>query len=530
MELNINLQPKQGVFDYMLENSQCSFLGYGGSRGGAKSGCARRTMLKRRLKYHATAGLILRRVWDDVLKNHVNKMWEEFPDLYQYYRAGEHVIVLPNESRLYFGSAETPTDVQRMAFGPEFMDIDIDQAEQFSEEELKQIKTTCRWPNTPLHRCKFGLFFNPGGIGAAYLQRIFSTLDYHDKEEKKDYAFLQAFGWDNIEWARQALLEDGYVGDCFGRKCKKCAVCVYYGWSDNKRFHYFIERTQYGQEMNKLPAHMRAGQLMGDFKKFSGQYFSNFDEAVHTWNLEDINFQPHWPRWISIDWGFKHHAVTAWHCQVGTVAEDGKSKPLVITYRELIKEQLSERALAEEICAANGKDQIGAIWAGHDLWKSESHGSTKERAMSAVFRAHGLPPMKQAKIDRVDGWRHMYTALDEGEWIITKNCKQCILAIPQGVYNEKEIKKNEDMLKTKDVGDDVRDCLRYGLYSQAHPEEVPDTISLQRRTAHLDPTCRAIQIAKLQGEIERKKQIITPNRSLPRYTRYAGRMGRRFFQ
>lgn len=514
----------------MLENSPASYLGYGGSRGGAKSGCVRRTMLKRRLKYPGTSGQIIRRVWDDVLKNHVNKMWEEFPDLYDFYRAGEHVIIMPNGSRIFFDSAETPSDVQRKAFGPEFMDIFVDQAEQFSEDELHQIKTTCRWPNTPLHRCKFGLFFNPGGVSAGYLQRIFATLDYHGEEKREDYSFLQAYGWDNIEWCRQALLEDGHVGDCFGKKCKKCAVCVFYGWTDNKRFNYFIERSQYGQEMNKLPAHMRAGQLMGDFKKFAGQYFSNFDEAIHVWPLEDINFQTHWPRWISIDWGFKHHSVITWHCQVGTVSEDGTRKPLVITYRELIKQGISERALAEEICAHNGKDKIVATYGGHDLWKEESGGSTKEKAMSAVFRSHGLPSMKHARIDRVDGWRHMYTALDEGEWIITKNCKECILAVPQGVYNEKEIKKNEDMLKTNDLGDDVRDCLRYGLYSQAHPEEIPETIRLQQRTSHLDPTNRAIHAAKLQAEMQsaRSDRGIVPNRSLARYARYTQRLKARF--
>jgi Phage terminase large subunit len=530
VNLNINLQPKQGVFDWMLENSEASFLGFGGSRGGAKSGCARRTMVKRRIKYPGTSGQILRRVWDDVLKNHVNKMWEEFPDLHEYYRAGEHVIVLPNNSRIFFDSAENKIDVERKAYGPEFMDIFIDQAEQFSEGELKQLKTTCRWPNTPLNRCKFGLFFNPGGEGAAYLQRIFSTLDYHEKEEAKDYAFLQAYGWDNIEWCRQALLEDGFVGDCYGKKCKKCAVCVFYGWTDTKRFQYFITRSQYGQEMNKLPAHMRAGQLMGDFKKFAGQYFSNFDEAVHKWPLNDINFQDYWPRWISLDWGFKHHAVATWHCQVGTVAENGQSKPLVITYRELVRQEMSERALAEEICAANGRDKILNIWGGHDLWKEDSNGTTKEKSMSAVFRAHGLPVLKHAKIDRVDGWRHMYTALDEGEWIITDNCTQCLLAIPQGVYNEKEIKKNEDMLKTNDVGDDVRDSLRYGLYSQSRPEEVPDTINLQRQTAHLDPTNRAIHIAKLTSEMRDKKMEsgLVTNRSLARYARYQHRLKKRF--
>ena len=285
--------------------------------------------------------------------------------------------------------------------------------------------------------------------------------------------------------------------------------------------------------MNKLPAHLRAGQLMGDFKKFAGQYFSNFNPQVgaeHVWPYGDINFQDHWPRWISFDWGFQHHAVATWHAQVGTIGVDGKSKPLVITYRELVRQHMSERALAEEICAANGNDKIRHIYAGHDLWKKETSGTSKEKAMSHVFRNHGLPALKQAKIDRVDGWRHMYTALDEGEWILTDNCKECILAIPQGVYNEKEEKKNEDMLKTKDLGDDVRDCLRYGLYSQAHPEEIPETIRLQRATTHLDPTSRAIHIAKLSHEAKtaKSKEGLVQNRSLARYERYANRLGRRY--
>src|ERR1700688_1648804 len=134
MQIDISLQPKQGKLYWLMENSSTSWLGFGGSRGGAKSGAARRIMVQRRLKYPNTSGQILRRVWDDVLKNHVHKMWEEFPDLYQYYKAGEHVIEMPNGSKIFFDSAENAIDVQRKAFGPEYMDIFVDQAEQFSEQ------------------------------------------------------------------------------------------------------------------------------------------------------------------------------------------------------------------------------------------------------------------------------------------------------------------------------------------------------------------------------------------------------------
>lgn len=518
---NITLQPKQGYYDWLMENSPASWLGYGGSKGGAKSGAARRIQVRRRISYPGTSGIIMRRVWDDVEKNHVNKMWEEFPDLRQYYASGSHCINFPNGSKLFFDSAENRPDVERKARGPEFMDIFIDQAEQFTEWELKQIKTICRWPGMADNKCKYGLFFNPGGVGAGFLQRVFWTKEFHEREKPADFSFLQAYGWDNVEWARAALSED------YPKLTEEERVNVYYSWGDNKRFTYFIHRTQYGRELDSLDANERPGYLLGDFKKFAGQYFSNFDDAVHVWDLEEIAFQPYWPRWISIDWGFQHHTSVHWHTQAGTMDDKGNAKRLVITYRELIARKLSERALAEEIVSNNESDNIDNIYGGHDLWKTESNGQTKEKAMSSIFRSHGLPSMKHAVINRVDGWRFMHRSLDEGEWIITRNCKEAISALPTRVYDEK--KNNEDILKTNDLADDVADDLRYGLYSQYAPGDVPQDILIRQRVAHLtDPTSRAIQCMKLNSDIEareRRKGTVN-NRSLARYSRYANRFGR----
>jgi hypothetical protein len=394
MSLKISLQPQQGMLDYLVEHSPASWIGFGGSRGGAKSGGVRRVMLHRRAKHPHTSGQIIRRVWDDVLKNHVNKMWEEFPGLHDYYKASEHVIELPESlggGRIFFDSAENDGDVQRKAYGPEYFDIMVDQAEQFTEDELKQLKTTCRWPSTPEGMCKFILTFNPGGKGAAFLQRIFSLLEYHENEKASDYIFLQAHGWDNVEWSRAALAADGYGGDCMGRKCGKCGPCVYYSWTDEQRFKYYTTRSQYGQEQNALPAHMRAGQLLGDFKKFAGQYFSNFDEGIHVWDLKEIIIQKHWPVWASIDWGYVHSTSVHWHAQAGYQKEDGSVKKLVVTFREYVRDHLSERAMAEEIVAKNNGLQLVNIWGGHDLWKEGESGETKEKAMSDIFAGAGLP-------------------------------------------------------------------------------------------------------------------------------------------
>lgn len=520
--MKLILQPKQSILNDWVEKCPSSWLGYGGSRGGGKSGGIRRIMLNRRIMHPKTSGQILRRVFDDVLKNHINKMWEEFPDLYQYYKSSEHVLELPDSlgnGKIFFDGAETKSDVQRKSFGPEFMDLMVDQAEQFSEEELQQLKTTCRWPGMPLNACKFLLPFNPGGPGAAFLQRIFYLREYHEREVPADYAFLQAYGWDNIEWARAALSADGHPGDCLGRNCKKCAACIYYSWSDEERFNYYIKRTQYGQEQNSLPAHMRAGQLLGDFKKFAGQYFSNFDEAVHAWDLEAINMNAWWPVWGSLDWGYQHHSSFHWHTQAGFTDDEGRDHRLVITFREFITSHLSERALAEEIVATNDGLPLGRIWAGHDLWKKERAGETKEQAMSKVFRSHGLPGLRQAVITRVDGWRFLHRALDEGEWIITKNCREALRAIPTAICDSIHPGKEEDILKTSTMYDDVIDELRYGVYSQFATTDVPEGIQAARKVAHLtDPTTRTIALNKIHDD--KAKSVSTRGLSRTRSHRH----------
>lgn len=511
--IQINLQPRQGMFFYLMRKGIASWMGYGGARGGGKSGGLRRFALKLALENPGVRVLILRRVWDDVYKNNVLPMLAEFPELYPHYKETDHSINLPNGAIIFFDSAENRMDVDRKSVGPEFMFIFVDQAEQFSEDELKKLKTICRWPNTPMHQCKFCLFFNPGGQGAGYLQRVFHLKEYQENENEDDFVFLQAFGWDNIEWVRLALKEDGYEDKEF------------YEWPDEVRFQYFIKKSQYGKELDALDSTMRPGQLLGTFDKFAGQYFTNWDPHLHIWPTQNIIFQPWWPRWIAIDWGFAHWTAVGWFCQVGSVTGDNKL-PLTILYRMMTRRRMSERALAEEIVSVNNKERISNVFGGHDLWNQVTAGPTKEQAMSDVFRRAGLPVMKRANNERVNGWRLMHRMLDEGEFIILDNCKEAIQAIPMAVFNEKDKGKNEDVLKTTDMGDDVRDMIRYGLYSAYGPSETPFEETIKQQVAHItDPTARALHNTKLLAEHQRSLQDVgrSNNRSNGRHDRYLAR-------
>src|SRR5262249_25121430 len=149
------------------------------------------------------------------------------------------------DSKIVFGYAETEEEIKRKFHGPEYMDIFADQAEQLSENEMRILKTACRWPGVSDSTCKFVLFFNPGGEGIAFLKRVFGDRSYHERERAGDFAFIQAYGWDNVEWVRDALSQDGLTEHDF------------YSWDNDTRFRYFVTRSQYGRELDSLPHALR---------------------------------------------------------------------------------------------------------------------------------------------------------------------------------------------------------------------------------------------------------------------------------
>lgn len=361
--------------------------------------------------------MILRRVWDDVLKNHVEKFKQDFPELAPLYANKE--ITLPNGSKIIFMAAETEADVERKFFGPEYMDIFVDQAEQFSEKELRLIKMAARWPGMGENACKLGLFYNPGGVSMSFLKRIFHDKKYTSEENPEDFAFIQAYGWDNVEWVRPALQADGFTVEDF------------YSWEPDRRFHYFITRSQYGRELNAQPPHIRIGHLLGRFDRFAGQYFG----AVYDRDKISIRndqlarlMKPYWRRWISIDWGFHHYAGVLWHAR-GKVTREELEKAcrlksekavidVVVTYRTRMVQEVGEEELAMEIVKASPAEErkairhvfIGPI--GPER-KKKIGKHTVPQQLGKVLREHGMPEPVVADDARVDGWRLMYNQMKE---------------------------------------------------------------------------------------------------------------------
>jgi hypothetical protein len=425
MEREIVLQPKQALLR-KLADSPATWLGYGGARGGGKSGAIRRLMLLRRIKYPGTFGVILRRVWDDVLKNHVEKFKQEFPELTPLYANKEYA--LPNRSKIMFLAAENADDVKRKFVGPEYMDVFVDQAEQFSEKELRDIKMACRWPGMPENACKLGLFYNPGGddpkvavLCSAFLKRIFYDRKFQGKERAEDFAFVHAYGWDNVEWCKPALIEDGCTEENYETE--------FNSWDFDKRFEYFVTRSQYGRDLDAMPEHIRIGHLLGRFDRFAGQYFGavwDREKVAATPAQLALLVKPWWKRWLSLDWGFFHNTGILWWARGKVTARelrqatglDSKQDPidLIVTYKSMMTEQDSETRIAEEIVANCDENErktikhffIGPI--GPERKRKIGH-HTVPQQIGAVMRKYGMPEPVVADDERVAGWRLMYNEL-----------------------------------------------------------------------------------------------------------------------
>src|ERR1700678_1669066 len=161
MRLEIALQPKQKALWELWDNSNVTRIGFGGARGGGKSHSARVCMLLRRLKYANTSGLILRRTYPDLYKSHIVKLFEEFPALREFWREQSKELKLPNGSRLFFGSAEHPGDINAF-YSSEFADIVPDEAQEWSQGELESLSGSNRSTSHPDIVPKMTFPFMPG--------------------------------------------------------------------------------------------------------------------------------------------------------------------------------------------------------------------------------------------------------------------------------------------------------------------------------------------------------------------------------
>lgn len=245
-------------------------------------------MLLRRLKYPRTTGLILRRTFPELYKSHIVKLFEEFPEFRSWYNDSKKELVLPNGSRLFFGSAEHEKDMADF-YSAEFADIMPDEAQEFSKAEIEKLSASNRCTSNQDITPKMVFTFMPGvGKGLPYMKQMF--IDELKGDPRR--AFVQAFSWDNIEWARKELERDGVDEETF------------YSWSEETRREYFLTRTEYGANLSAMTdEYLRDAWLYGKWNVFEGQVFPELQDKIHNLDQWGYPYKPSLCRLVSaVDW------------------------------------------------------------------------------------------------------------------------------------------------------------------------------------------------------------------------------------
>ncbi|MDE2103194.1 MAG: phage terminase large subunit [Patescibacteria group bacterium] len=550
-DLEITLQPKQellldAIRDRRLEAP--TVIGYGGSRGAAKSGGVRRIALTLAFEQPVIIWII-RRVWDDLNKDHVQPMFREQPDLKQYWRAQDRELRLPNGSSIFFIHSGDAGRAKRKARGPQAHYIFLEQAEEFSQDEMEQLAGSNRAPGVPPGFCKRIYTFNPGGIGTNYLRRIFHLRQYHDNERPDDFLFLQAYGWDNYEWFRGlGIVEEWEFYS--SPEWAEISTFTYFEsevTTSRRAFEVFIKQTDFGRKLAALPQSQRIGELMGSFEKFAGQYFAEVWEESATVLAPDLVariVQPWWKRWLATDWGFSHYAATGWFTSGVLAPEQVKklfgvdtstSVRIVILYREAVCNDVAEPDLAKLIVSMTPEAERREVrhhFIGHDAFAKRGAANTVVEQMDPELTRGRMQPLSRADIDRVGGWRLMYNCWasarrlrtwpggqpftqhpdDMPAFFVSAACAEVVSAVPMLICDEDN---PQDVRKLPGaVEDDVGDMVRYGLksYLAARTKAPDEVITAETYERYQDPTARAMAMLRLNMEQSKSGRLVRRRR------------------
>ena len=458
------LQPKQvHLLEQMERKDGPRIILYGGAMGGAKSFAVDAVNFIRRQTHAGTVSLIFRRTLPELRNNHIEPMFRIWPQMREFWNESKRLLTFPNGSQTYFGSADNEDDMARF-YGMEFADEFIDEAQQLEYHKTSFLRTRNRTTVRGIKPCQV-LTANPGGVAHAELKRLFVDRKFKGRERPEDHYFIQARAHDNVQWVLPALEEDGFT------------EADYYGWPEEVRFEYLLERSEYGRTLDSMPEKQRNAFLLGRWDVFAGQYFDCFDpdhDPVPPAAAASL-LKPWTPRWISWDWGWAHPSAIYWHAQL----EDGR----VLTYREIVASRKSPVDLAREVGELSRafKERIRAVYLSHDAFGQKTDEKTIAARIEEALDEFGLPAPVMPARNRASGARLMYDLLGTKRWLISRSCPGLIDCLPTLVHDPDD---TEDVLKVD--GDDAYDGARYGIAVPDEHTVVPSEVQLAEDLKHLE--------------------------------------------
>ncbi len=415
--MNLHLEgvpnPKQAAFFA----AKARHIAYGGARGGGKSWAMRRKFVLLAFRYPGLQLLLLRRTLPELTENHVRPLLQELQGAASY-NGTRREFTFPNGSRIKLGYCDKEADVYQYQ-GQEYDVVGLEEATHFSEAQM-QFLTTCNRSVRTDFSPRMYYTCNPGGVGHAWVKRLFIDRDYRNAESPDEYVFIPAKLTDN-----PILLQrnPGYV-----------------------------------KTLQNLPEPLRRAHLDGDWDVLMGQYFPEFSRERHA--VRPYTIPASWRRFRAMDWGYNDPCCVLWFA----VAPDGR----LIVYRELYLRQTLSSEIARRVKTLSEGERIAYTAASPDAWQQRGLGGIEGQCIAEVF-AHNGVPLLPADNARIPGWQRVREALApllDGRpgLLIFDTCQNLLRTLPLLTF---------DAHTVEDVGanceDHAAEALRYGLMSRPRP-------------------------------------------------------------
>lgn len=327
------------------------YILYGGARGGGKSWAVRIKAHLLACRYSGIQILLLRRTFPELRENHINQLQSLTYGIAKY-KSQDKVFAYPNGARIVCGYLNNEADVLQYQ-GQAYDVIIMDEATQFTEFQFQTLTESNRSSGQMTEAFNPRMYFtaNPGGVGHAWVKRLFIDRNYRASEKAEDYLFIPSKVYDN---------------------------------------KYLMENSpDYVRALENLPENRRKAMLDGDWDVFEGQYFPEFNRAIHV--CEPFAIPSHWRIYRAFDYGLDMLA-----CLI--IAVDERYNAYVV--EEINIPNLIISDAARTMLASQWSNKVFCSYAPPDMWNRR-----QETGKSAfdLFAENGLTPIKSNNA-RVVGW------------------------------------------------------------------------------------------------------------------------------
>lgn len=401
-EITIDLsRTNEKQIKFMMARTR--YVGYGGARGGGKSWVSRVKATMLALAYPGIKILLVRRTLEELEENHGRQLTEILHG-YAKYRDQKKIFTFPKvdgkQSTIRLGYCDAENDVLRYQ-GQEYDCIFLDEATQLTEFQFQTFKGCLRGVNDFPKRIY--VTCNPGGVGHAWVKRLFIERRYESGERAEDYSFIQADVYDN-----EVLLE---------------------------------KDPDYVNQLESLPYELRRAWLHGDWDVFAGQFFPEWSRDTHV--MAPMEIPENWRRYVTIDYGMDMLAAYL-------IAVDEQGRVYVI--RELYEGRdlgeghkgliISEAAKA--LLEMTEGETVYEWLAPPDLWGARQETG---RSVADIFAEHGIYLTKTSN-NREAGWMAVREMLklsedESGRMVpglrVFGTCPNLIRTLPLLRYDERHV-------------------------------------------------------------------------------------------